>query len=96
MSLTQEQIEKLLWSLSKLWSKNSAELTTSVNSIIDYMEILDEVDTTGVKPTVSVVEKRSVLRADIEEEKTVAPADLLACSSQKVVANHIAIPNIMK
>jgi len=96
MSLTQEQIEKLLGSLSKLWSKNSAELTTSVNSIIDYMEILNEVDTDNIKPTVSVVEKKSTLRPDVEQEKTIQATDLLACSSQKVIANQIAIPNIMK
>ncbi len=96
MSLTQEQIEKLLGSLSKLWSQNSEALTSSVNSIIDYMEILNEVDTDNVAPTVSVVKKQNILRKDTQEEKNVAPADLLSCSDQKVIANQIAIPNIMK
>ncbi len=96
MSLTQEQIEKLLKNLSKLWVENSEKLTGNVNSIIEYMDILNEVDTTDVVPTVSVVEKTNILRKDIEEEKDVASSGLLECSPQKVVANQIAIGNIMK
>lgn len=96
MSLTQEQIEKLLSSLSKLGVKNSEQLTSSVNSIIDYMEILNEVDTENVTPTVSVVQKQNILRKDQLEDKNITPSQLLDCSPQKVIANQIALPNIMK
>lgn len=96
MSLTQEQIEKLLSSLSKLWRNNSEKLTSSVNSIIKYMDILNEVDTTNVQPTVSVVQKQNILRKDEETDKESTPTELLDCSDQKVIANQIALPNIMK
>ena len=56
---------------------------------------MNEVDTTGVKCTTSVVESESILREDIEKRE-VEPKDLLACSKQKVIANQIAISNIMK
>jgi hypothetical protein len=36
------------------------------------------------------------LRDDFEAKKDVTPAELLACSNQKVVANQIAVANIMK
>jgi len=94
MSLTQEQIEKLSKNLSKIRIDNE-KLAQDVNWILKYVDLLNEVDTTGVKCTTSVVESESILREDIEKRE-VEPKDLLACSKQKVIANQIAISNIMK
>lgn len=94
MSLTQEQIEKLSKNLSKIRIDNE-KLAQDVNWILHYVDLLNEVDTTGVKCTTSVVENESILREDIEKRE-VEPKDLLACSRQKVIANQIAISNIMK
>jgi len=60
------------------------------------MDLLGEVDTTGVEPTVSVIETDGKLRKDEEGEKISTPAELLACSKQKVIANQIVLPNIMQ
>ena len=95
MSLTQEQIKKLSEVLSKI-RLDDPKIVDDVNSIVGYINLLDEVDTTWVEPTVSVVEKESFLREDIETEKEIQPKELLDCSNQKVVANQIAISNIMK
>lgn len=94
MSLTQEQIEKLSKNLSKIRIDNE-KLAQDVNWILHYVDLLNEVDTTGVKCTTSVVESESILREDIEK-RDLDPKDLLACSKQKVIANQIAISNIMK
>ena len=94
MSLTQEQIEKLSKNLSKIRIDNE-KLAQDVNWILHYVDLLNEVDTTGIKPTISVVEKENILRDDVEI-RTINPKDLLACSNQKVIANQIAISNIMK
>lgn len=95
MSLTQEQIKKLSENLSKI-KLEDPKFVDDVNSIVWYIDLLDEVDTTWVKPTVSVVNKENTLRDDVEKEKIVQPKELLDCSKQKVVANQIAISNIMK
>ncbi|NVP17584.1 Asp-tRNA(Asn)/Glu-tRNA(Gln) amidotransferase subunit GatC [Candidatus Gracilibacteria bacterium] len=94
MSLTQEQIEKLSKNLSKIRIDNE-KLAQDVNGILHYVDLLNEVDTTGVKPTTSVVESENILREDLEKRE-LEPKDLLACSKQKVIANQIAISNIMK
>ena len=94
MSLTQEQIEKLSKNLSKIRIDNE-KLAQDVNWILHYVDLLNEVDTTGVKCTTSVIESESILREDIEKRE-VEQKDLLACSKQKVIANQIAISNIMK
>ena len=94
MTLTQEQIEKLSKNLSKIKIDNE-KLGQDVNGILKYIDLLNEVDTTWVKPTTSVVEIENSLRDDIEIRE-IEPKDLLACSRQKVIANQIAISNIMK
>ena len=96
MSVTQEEIKKIAENLAKLTPKNLGNLSASTNSILWYFELLDEIDTQNVRPTVNVVEKVSILRSDIELEKEIAPSELLACSEQKVVGGQIAIANIMK
>ncbi len=95
MSLTQEQIENLSQNLSKI-KIDDEKLGKDVNGILKYIDLLNEVDTTWVEPTVSVVQKENTLREDVEKEKTTQPKKLLDCSKQKVVANQIAISNIMK
>lgn len=94
MSLTQEQIEKLSKNLSKIKIDNE-KLGQDVNGILHYIDLLNEVDTTWVKPTTSVVESENLLREDIEK-RDIEPKELLSCSRQKIIANQIAISNIMK
>lgn len=95
MSLTQEQIKKLSEELAKI-KNNDPKLAEDVNNIIGYIDLLDEVDTTWVEATVSVVHQENILREDVETEKVTTHQDLLACSKQKIVARQIAVTNIMK
>ena len=94
MSLTQEQIEKLSKNLSKI-NLDDPKLVWNINEILAYIDLLWEVDTTGVAGTSTVVEKNNVLRKDIEGEKTISREELLACSKQKIIQDQIAISNIM-
>jgi len=96
MSLTQEQIEKISKNLSKLYPKNEEKLITDINSIVWYINMLDDIDTKWVKPTVSVISNENILREDIEKEKITNPKDLLACSKGKIIWNQITLNDIMK
>ena len=95
MSLTQEQIEKLSKNLSKI-SVDNEKIAEDINWILNYINLLNEVDTSWIEPTISVVDKENKLREDILEKKSPGREELLACSNQKVIANQIAITNIMK
>jgi aspartyl-tRNA(Asn)/glutamyl-tRNA(Gln) amidotransferase subunit C len=95
MSLTQDQITKISENLTKIRTEDP-KLAEDINNILHYIEMLDEVDTTGVESTVSVVEQAHELRIDEVKEKLTSSKDLLNCSNQKVVANQIAVSNIMK
>lgn len=95
MSLTQEQIKKLSKNLSKI-NVNTEKIGTDINWIISYIDLLNEVDTTWIIPTVSVIESENILREDIETKKIITRKELLNCSNQKIIAEQIAITNIMK
>lgn len=94
MTLTQAQIEKLSINLSKLQAPES-DFTESSNKILNYMEMLNNVDTTGVEPTINVSDIENKLRTDEETPKTLTREQLLANTQQKVVADQIAVSNIM-
>ncbi len=95
MSTKKSQIKKVSEKLIKIpW--NNEKLIWNIEDILHYVDLLEEVDITWVQPTISVVETWTAMREDIEIEKEVLPKELLNCSNQKVVANQIIIPNIMK
>ena len=97
MSITQEEVKRISKNLAKLYPKNEEKLAGSMNSILEYIELLNEVDTTWVTPTVSVISKEGWhgLKPD-SEQRNMIPSDLLKCSPQKVIANQIAVSDIMK
>ena len=95
MSITQEQIKKIAEKPSKIpW--DNEKLIWNIKDILKYIDLLEEINTTWVKPTVSVANHKTTFRRDKEIKKEVLAKDLLECSEQKVVANQIIIPNIIK
>lgn len=96
MSIGQDELQKIAEKLSKIPGDNS-KLLGNINDILTYMDLLEEVDTSWVVPTVSVVGWHAHLREDtLQNPAQTSPEELLACSNQKVVANQVVLPNIMK
>lgn len=93
MSLTQEEIDKISKNLSKIEGTNID--SDSINNILKYIGLLNNVNTDNVKPTVSVIETNSEIREDIISTDRNS-SELLKCSRQKIISNNIAISNIMK
>lgn len=80
--------------LSKI-PANNEKLLGNITDILWYVDLLEEVDTNNVIPTISVVENTAFLRDDILKEGPATPSELLNCSEQKVVSGQIVLPNIM-
>lgn len=93
MSITQDQMENIIKNLSKLPDVDP-KMFDDTAKIIGHMEILQEVDTTWIKPTVSVSDFPVVLRKDIEE-RDIDAKKVLDCTNNKIIANQIAVPSIM-
>lgn len=96
MSITQDQIKKITKNLAKLpkgWDKIEHDL----NSILWYINVLNEIDTKWVKPTVSVTKNKKFEKyKDKKVERNIDPIKLLKCSKNKIIAWQIALWNIMK
>jgi len=63
MSISQTELQKIAEKLSKIPGNNPKHLQ-NITDILGYMDLLSEVDTQGVIPTISVVENRAHLRDD--------------------------------
>ena len=66
-----------------------------MNSILDYMKILEEVSTDGVEMTLQVTNLKSVTRPDQVEESLDAQA-LLATSTLPKISGQIAVKAVIK
>ncbi|WP_142558202.1 Asp-tRNA(Asn)/Glu-tRNA(Gln) amidotransferase subunit GatC [Streptococcus mitis] len=71
MKITQEEVTHVA-NLSKLKfsEKDTAAFATTLSKIVDMVELLSEVDTTGIAPTTTMADCKTVLRPDVAEEGT--------------------------
>ena len=62
MKITQEEVTHVA-NLSKLKfsPEETAEFATTLSKIVDMVELLEEVDTTGVAPTTTMADRKTVL-----------------------------------
>ncbi len=66
-----------------------------MNSILDYMKILEEVNTEGVEMTLQVTNLKNITRPDFVET-TVNPEVLLATSTLPKISGQIAVKAVIK
>ncbi|KUL20434.1 Asp-tRNA(Asn)/Glu-tRNA(Gln) amidotransferase subunit GatC [Chlorobium limicola] len=69
MSVTRDDVAYIA-ALSRLQfsDEEMATMTTELNSILHYVEKLNEIDTDGVEPLSSIHDQMNVLRDDVEKE----------------------------
>ena len=78
MSLSREQVEKVsLLARLRLSEAELERLTAQLSHVVDYMELLGELDTENVEPMAHAVEISNVFRAD-EARPSVDRAEMLA------------------
>ena len=67
--ITREDVEHISWLASiKIEDEEKDELVEHFNTILEYFQQLDEVDTKGVKPTYRVVDLANIFREDADCE----------------------------
>ena len=71
MKITQEEVTHVA-NLSKLKfsEQETEEFATTLTKIVDMVALLEEVDTTGVDPTTTMADRKTVLRPDVAEKGT--------------------------
>ena len=69
-------------------------LQTDLANILDYIDQLNEIDTSGVEPTYQVTGLENVWRDDTVDMSTVPREDLLALTSEQA-DNSIKVPQVL-
>lgn len=96
MKLTKEQVQKIA-SLAKLkLSDEEVErYADQLTNILTWVEVLKEVDTSGVKETNQVTGLNNVIRTDIVKQDLATPDELLECSPLPKEKHQIKIKRII-
>ncbi|HOK57537.1 Asp-tRNA(Asn)/Glu-tRNA(Gln) amidotransferase subunit GatC [Methanothrix sp.] len=67
--ITIKDVEHISWLASiRVSEEEREELVAQFNTILDYFQQLDEVDTEGVEPTYRVVDLANVFREDVPRD----------------------------
>lgn len=77
----------------QLTDSETERYTGELTKIIGYIDLLSEVDTTGVEPTEQVTGLVNSLRPDTITEQIASPDALLATSALPVVDHQIETPS---
>lgn len=69
MKINIETVEHVA-NLARLYlsEEEKAEMTNTLSSILDYMDKLNELDTTDVPPTAHIIPLKNVFREDVVKE----------------------------
>lgn len=94
MKITLEEVERVAkLSRLELSSAEKEEYTKDLNSILDYMEMLNRVDTANVEPTAHVLPLKNVLRED--KQHSTLPKELALANAPEVEEGCFKVPRIM-
>ena len=94
MSVSKDDVRHLA-TLSQInVSDEQAEaLTTQLDNIVKYINMLDELDTEGVEPTFQVTGLQNVMRDDAIEEQL--PRETLLALAPDQEAGQVKVPKVL-
>jgi aspartyl-tRNA(Asn)/glutamyl-tRNA(Gln) amidotransferase subunit C len=96
MSLTQEQIRHIAnLSRLKLSQEDIERYSKELSSIVDYIDLLNEIPESSLQKVSLVGETFLIPREDVVKPSLAPSDDILACSKQRIVGHQIGISNIM-
>ncbi|WP_422444414.1 Asp-tRNA(Asn)/Glu-tRNA(Gln) amidotransferase subunit GatC [Thermoanaerobacterium sp. DL9XJH110] len=95
MRITKETVEHVA-NLARLYlsEEEKAEMTDKLNSILEYMEKLNELDTEDVPPTAHVIPIKNVFRDDRVRESL--PVEEVLKNAPDKDKNFFRVPRIIE
>jgi len=96
MKLTKDDVKKIAH-LARLGltDEEIEKFAPQLTDILNYVEMLSEVDTTGVEPTSQVTGLANVTREDEVDQSLSTPDELLETSELPVVDHQLRINRMM-
>lgn len=96
MELTEAQVKHIAHlARLKLSDEEVKKFTTQLISILDWVSMLDEVDTTNVVPTSQITGLKNVLREDKIVPSTVSREELLGCTELPIENKQIKVKPVL-
>lgn len=93
--ITQSDVQHLAQlSNLQLTPDEVVSLQGDLQNIIGYVQLLDELDTSGVEPTYQVIDLQNVWRADVVDNYGINKDILLALAPEKE-AEQIKVPKVL-
>lgn len=93
MSLTPAEVKKIAQlARIELTPEEEQRHAETISAVLDYMKILNEVDTTGVEPTFQVTGLSNVTRPD--EVKVSPLRDKLLAQMPKLETEELVVPGV--
>ncbi len=95
MKITRKDVEHVaLLSRLELGENDVEKFTGQLNAILDYIDVLSKVDTSGVEPTAHVLPVKNVMRAD--EAKPSLPRELALANAPEQEDGYFKVPKILE
>lgn len=93
-SLTKAQVEHIAkLARLRLTAEEAEKMAKELSSILQYVDMLSEVNTDNVEATAQVTGLTNALREDIVKPSEALPDALLACSPLPTVEHQIQAPH---
>lgn len=93
MALSVEEIRKIAeLARLKLTPEEEKRYAETISAVLDYMTILNEVDTKGVEPTSQVTGLEDVFREDVPKDSEIKKGLISLMPEQK--ANELLVPEV--
>ncbi|MDR3560040.1 MAG: Asp-tRNA(Asn)/Glu-tRNA(Gln) amidotransferase subunit GatC [Negativicutes bacterium] len=95
MKITRKDVEDVaLLARLELAENDIAKFTDQLNAILDYVDMLDKVNTDGVEPTAHVLPLKNVMRAD--EAKPSLPRAAALANAPEQEDGYFKVPKILE
>lgn len=95
--LTEEQVRHVAkLARLKLTEEEVKKFSGQLSGVLEYVDILKEVDTEGVEITSQVTGLKNVMRKDEVISSEATREELLACSELEVDSNQVKVMNAIK
>lgn len=96
MALSKEEVQKIA-DLAKLGLSDEEleRFALQLTDILQYVDVLGEVNTDGVEPTYQSTGLTDVMQEDVVDATQCTPEELLACTPLKVEARQILVKKVL-
>jgi aspartyl-tRNA(Asn)/glutamyl-tRNA(Gln) amidotransferase subunit C len=94
MKATKETVEKIAHLARLEFEGNENELVNGMNEMLDFVEKLKELDTTGIEPLTHISTELNVMREDVVKH-TISHEDALK-NAPKKDSDYIRVPKVLE